>query len=138
MEFKKDLQEILEEMAAIGNFKTVAVKMGNVRCYLAFFRIKFEERGLKPVPAKHLIRALQEIYESNETPDGVKTMLAEMFAEMDPRDSKNRYGDCDCLTCKPSPKAKEEFLKKIKEITGGDMKIIAVDGFGETISKVSH
>lgn len=138
MEFKKDLAEILKEMAALGNFKSVALKSGKVRCYLAFFRIKFDERGLKPVPAKNLVRAMQEIYESDETPENVKAVLAEIFADMDPRDSQNRFGECDCLTCKPNPNAKKEFLEMIKKITGVEMKIINVDGFGEAASKLNH
>lgn len=138
MEFKKDLSEILKEMAAMGNIKTVALKSGNVRCFLAFFRIKFEERGLKPIPAKHLIKAQQEIYEDKETPEKVKNVLAEIFADMDPRDSQNRFGGCDCPTCKPNPNAKKEFLEVIKKITGVEMKIIDVDGFGIMTSGVNH
>lgn len=138
MEFKKDLLEILKEMAAMGNIKSVALKNGNVRCYLAFFRIKFEERGLKSVPAKNLIRAMQELYEAGETPENVKNVLAEIFADMDPRDSQNRFDGCDCLTCKPNPNAKKEFLETLKKMTGVEMKIINVDGFGKTRSQVNH
>lgn len=138
MEFKKELKEILEEMAAMGNIKSVALKDGNIRCYIAFFRIKFEERGLKPVPAKHLIRALQEVYESAETSKDAKSVLAEIFADMDPRDSQNRFGDCGYLVCKPNQNAKKEFLETLKKITGGEMKIVDIDGFGEIMSKASH
>lgn len=138
MEFKKNLIEILKEMAAMGNMKSVALRSGNVRCYLAFFRIKFEERGLKSVPAKHLIRAMQEIYESGAAPENVKNVLAEIFAGMDPRDSQNRFGDCGCPVCKPNPNAKKEFLEMLKKITGAEMKIIDVDGFGETRSQANH
>lgn len=138
MEFKKDLLEILKEMTAMGNMKSVALKNGNVRCYLAFFRIKFEERGLKPVPAKNLIRAMQKIYEAGETPENVKNVLAEIFADMDPRDIQNRFGECDCPTCKPNPTNKKEFLETLKKITGVEMKFVDVDGFGETRSQVNH
>lgn len=138
MEFKKDLVKILEEMAAMGNFKSVALKSGNIRCYIAFIRIKFDERGLKPVPAKNLIRAMQEIYEADATPENVKAVLAEIFADMDPRDSQNRFGECDCPTCKPDPNAKKEFLEKLKKMTSIEMKFVDVDGFGRMTSKANN
>ena len=138
MEFKKDLMEILEEMARMGNIESVAISHGRVKDYLPFLRIKFEERGLKPAPAKNLIRALQEIYDVAETSEETKNVIAVIFSEMDPRDQKNRFGECDCPTCKKNSHAKEEFLKKLKEITGVDMKFTDVDGFGEMASNLSQ